>query len=412
MLLMMDAIFHCRAKSRKLVASISYRPLYLTAIFRLSCWYDSVFFRGGMLQAVKPTVLVVLLVSVMLLFLSACSWMDGPEVTSDRDEGSEGGRLYALHCSACHGNYGRGGVGIPLALDDFLESVTDRYIALTIRFGRPGRVMPPFPRLTGHEVLAITKYIRSLHWADEPQFSSEPVVGDPASGRKLFAAFCAQCHGAKGEGGYGTGVSFSRPRFKSILAPALNNAGFLASASDQIIKHSLIQGREGTPMRSMPALGLSEQDVNDLVSHIRSFQHQSMGRVAVERPANAILARQSPHSYQQTIENVKKAVADSEYSIVREQLLGEGIVDPDEGERKQHVIYFASLQMISDGLARDPRIGLFLPGKIIVVEHDGVVQVLASNPKQYAALFNNMALSDFAGTLYRAYRAILQEATL
>ncbi len=374
-------------------------------------WF-SFFFRGGVLRAVKSILLVVLSASVILLFLSACSLMGRPEVTSDRDEGSEGGRLYALHCSACHGNYGLGGVGIPLALDDFLESVTDRYIALTIRFGRPGRVMPPFPRLTGHEVLAITKYIRSLHWADEPQFSSEPVVGDPVAGRGLFAAFCAQCHGANGEGGQGTGVSFSRPRFKSILAPALNNAGFLASASDQIIKHSLIQGREGTPMRSVPALGLSEQDINDLVSYIRSFQNQLTKQVIIKRPADAVLLQQSPYSYQQTIENVKKAVADSDYSVVREQLLGEGIIDPDEGERKQYVIYFANLEMLSDGLGRDPRIGLFLPGKIVIAEYEGVVKVLTSNPKQYAALFNNMALNDFAEALYRTYRTILQAAVL
>lgn len=354
---------------------------------------------------------VLILLSMMVLFLSACAQMGTPEVTSDRDEDSEGAKLYALHCSACHGNYGRGGVGIPLALEDFLKSVSNQYIARSIRFGRPGRVMPPFPRLSDQQVQAITEYVRSFHWSDEPEFSAEPVKGDPKFGAQLFTAYCAKCHGAKGEGGEGTGVSFSRPRFSQILAPAINNDGFLASATDQMIKQSLTLGRDQTPMRSLSAMGLSEQNINDLVSYIRSFQILSTKQFVIKRPADAVLKSQSPYSYQQTIARVKRAVANSGYSVVREQLLGEGIVDPDTDERKQYVVYFGSLQMLSDGLAHDPRMGLFLPGKIIIVEHEGVVKVLATNPEQYNALFNNMALSDFSEMLLRTYQAILQEAT-
>jgi len=348
---------------------------------------------------------------VVVLFLSACAQVEKSETTSDRDEDVAGAKLYAQHCAACHGNYGRGGVGVPLALEDFLESVSNQYIARTIRLGRPGRVMPPFPRLTDQEVQKITEYVRSFHWADEPLFSSEPVEGDPELGAKLFIAFCARCHGANGEGGAGTGVSFSRPTFIPILAPALNNAGYLASASDQVIKRSLTLGRERTPMRALSAMGLRERNINDLVSYIRSFESLSADRVVMKRPANAVLVRQSPYSYEQTIENIKRAVANNGHSVVREELLGEGIVDPGEGERKQYVIYFGSLQMISDGLAHDPRMGLFLPGKITIVEHAGEVKVLASNPEQYTALFNNIALSDFATMLHGIYQAIFAEAT-
>ncbi len=354
---------------------------------------------------------VLILLSVVVLSLSACAQVERAEITSDRDEETAGARLYAQYCSVCHGNHGRGGVGVPLALEDFLESVSNQYIERTIRLGRPGRVMPAFPRLTDQEVQAITEYVRSFHWADEPLFSSEPVEGDPELGGKLFIAFCARCHGANGEGGEGTGVSFSRPTFIPILAPALNNAGYLASASDQVIKRSLALGRERTPMRSLSAMGLSEQNIDDLVSYIRSFQTLSADRAAIKRPVDAVLVQQSPHSYEQTIERIRQAVVNSGHSVVREELLGEGIVDPGEGERKQYVVYFGSLQMISDGLAHDPRMGLFLPGKITIVEHAGVVKVLASNPEQYTALFNNIALSDFAAMLHGVYLAIFKEAT-
>jgi cytochrome c oxidase cbb3-type subunit 3 len=44
-------------------------------------------------------------------------------------------------------------------------------------------------------------------------------------------------------------VTFSRRRDLPFIAPTLNNAGFLATASDDMIRHTLRHGREGTPMR-------------------------------------------------------------------------------------------------------------------------------------------------------------------
>ena len=79
----------------------------------------------------------------------------------------------------------------------------------------------------------------------------------------------------EGEGGKGTGVTFSRRRDLPIIAPALNNPGFLAAASDEMIRHTLVYGREGTPMRSFLVQGLSEQDIDDLVSYVRSFSSES-----------------------------------------------------------------------------------------------------------------------------------------
>ena len=41
-------------------------------------------------------------------------------------------------------------------------------------------------------------------------------------------------------GGKGTGVTFSRKRDLPVIAPALNNVGFLASASDNMIKDTIM----------------------------------------------------------------------------------------------------------------------------------------------------------------------------
>ncbi|MGB7930894.1 MAG: cytochrome c, partial [Gammaproteobacteria bacterium] len=67
----------------------------------------------------------------------------------------DGGQLYATHCAVCHGDKGTGGVGIPLALPSFLESVDDAFLRKTIRHGRPDRVMPAFPALSDAQLNAI-----------------------------------------------------------------------------------------------------------------------------------------------------------------------------------------------------------------------------------------------------------------
>jgi len=50
-----------------------------------------------------------------------------------------GERLFAIHCAACHGINGAGGVGVPLALPSFINSVSDVY--LKKRFAMAGRVV-------------------------------------------------------------------------------------------------------------------------------------------------------------------------------------------------------------------------------------------------------------------------------
>lgn len=57
----------------------------------------------------------------------------------------DGEELYQKHCSVCHGSDGRGGVGVPLSMKSFINSVPDDYLQATIRHGRPGRIMPAFP---------------------------------------------------------------------------------------------------------------------------------------------------------------------------------------------------------------------------------------------------------------------------
>jgi cytochrome c oxidase cbb3-type subunit 3 len=324
----------------------------------------------------------------------------------------DGARLYAAHCAVCHGDKGTGGVGVPLALPSFLESVDDAFLHYTIRHGRPGRVMPAFPSLSDAQVDAIVRLIRGWSGKPEPQFSYAPVKGDPAHGRELYASHCAECHGARGEGGKGTGVTFSRRRELPIIAPALRNPGFLAAASDQMIRHTLRYGRQGTPMRSFLAQGLSEQDIDDLVSYLRSFGSEPATADRLEAVLPPVIEADSPYTLEETIENLRQSIISQNFQLIRTDYLEHGLVAEGKENKRQVVLHFCNFKFLYEALAIDPRVGLFLPCQVTVTEEHGKVHVITINPLYLSHLFNNDELDDACKRMAGIYQAIIEDATL
>lgn len=322
-----------------------------------------------------------------------------------------GSALFNKYCSACHGNNGQGGVGVPLSQPSFINSVSDEYLRRTIRSGRPGRIMPAFPSLSDVEVKAIVDHMRG--WSNTPlvEFDATPVNGDANRGKELFKQGCAQCHGSDGKGGKGTGVTFSRKRDLPIIAPALNNAGFLASASDRMIKNTLIHGRKGTPMRSMSEAGLKEKDINDLVAYIRSFEKNKIDSVS-EADNAAVIVVDSPYSLDETVENLKQAIGQENFTLIRSDYLDHGFVEAGSENKKQVVLHFCNFNFLFEALAIDPRVGLFLPCRITVVEHEGKVKMMTINPMRLSKLFNNDGLDNACKEMTKMYKAILEEASL
>lgn len=324
----------------------------------------------------------------------------------------DGVRLFSQHCAACHGEQGDGGIGVPLSLPSFQTSVSDEYLRRTIRNGRPGRVMPAFSRLSDAEVDALVKQLRT--WApetDQPHFARVG-KGDALHGKALYAQHCASCHGMQGEGGQGTGVTFSRPRKLQIMAPALNNAGFLASASDAQIKTTILSGRAGTPMPAF-APKLTAQAADDLVAYIRGFAPPAT-QAGKAGPASQAphLVQDSPYDFITTIANLKRAIESNSFTFIREQKLDYGLVPADRETSRQHVIYFCNFGMLNAALATDPRVGVFLPCRITVFEQQGKVRLMATNPKRLSPIFNNVELDGFCDRMTREYRSVMEEATL
>ncbi len=325
----------------------------------------------------------------------------------------DGARLYAQHCAACHGAQGKGGVGVPLALPDFLAQANDHYLRQTIRLGRPGRVMPAFAQLSDAEVNAIVGYLRALAPAGMKPETAKAKPGDAARGAKLYASHCAACHGAHGEGGHGTGVTFSRPRDLPILAPALNNPGFLAAASDDFLKTVLVHGRRGTPMQPFLKHGLKERDLDDIVAYVRGFAAQPPPASAkVLESESAVIVRESPHSLEQTVEQLKTAFSAANLRVIRAAPYDEGIVEKGTENKKRWIVDACDFNFLNKALAVDPRVGLFLPCRVTVTEHNGKVLVLTINPKRLSAIFNNAELNEMCEQMQKLYTDIIEEAIL
>lgn len=87
--------------------------------------------------------------------------------------------------------------------------------------------------------------------------------GDAVRGAELYATYCSLCHGEEGEG------------YKADQANALSHPEFLATATDEFLRHALVRGRPGTTMSAwhVDAGGpLEDNDITDLVALMRSWQ--------------------------------------------------------------------------------------------------------------------------------------------
>lgn len=155
-----------------------------------------------------------------------------PDLIGDPKAVRIGQRLFANHCTGCHGADAHGGPGYPnLADGDWQYGGDPEAIVASITNGRNG-VMPAFaPALGGEEGIRDTiAYVLSL---------SGRVV-DPAqaeAGKTRFATICAACHGPEGKGN------------PTIGAPNLTDGIWLYGGSAAAIEHGLRHGRMG----KMPA---------------------------------------------------------------------------------------------------------------------------------------------------------------
>jgi mono/diheme cytochrome c family protein len=212
--------------------------------------------------------------------------------------------FHTLGCRGCHKVNGVGGDDGPDlsrigSMDpgqrDFTNVPGPRTVDgwLAQHFRAPARVVPgsamPELGLDEDQIESLTRYLLSLRQSAKPEafwpkdriralrFGAREFAPDGAT---LYGAFCAACHGGRGEGMRYPGTS---------PFPAIANPDFLALASDPFIRATIERGRRG---RRMPAWGASEgglrpSEIDSVVAHVRR-----LGGVAAEgdaRPARWVV---------------------------------------------------------------------------------------------------------------------------
>ncbi|NOX53971.1 MAG: c-type cytochrome [Planctomycetes bacterium] len=181
-----------------------------------------------------------------------------------------GAQIYAAACASCHGKHGEGMTGSALSNPDFLKSASDGFLLATIILGRDGTKMQPMGKgaqgnidLSADDISNVVAFIR--HWEQQPPIQGVAhryvMAADLQEGEQLFAGHCAGCHGPKGKDGW---------------APALNNADFLAAASDGFLQATIARGRSGTAMRAFGkgcggVTELTSEQINNIVAYIRTW---------------------------------------------------------------------------------------------------------------------------------------------
>ncbi|HHO68251.1 MAG TPA: DUF302 domain-containing protein, partial [Gammaproteobacteria bacterium] len=113
----------------------------------------------------------------------------------------------------------------------------------------------------------------------------------------------------------------------------------------------------------------------------------------------------------QTLEALKQAVIGRNFRVIRVQPLDQGLVPKGQEDRRRIILYFCSFSFLNEALAIDPRVGLFLPCRVTVVETAGGVQVMSINPKHLSHLFNNAELDEACERMFKLYNEIMEEAT-
>lgn len=179
-----------------------------------------------------------------------------------------GEKIYKQQCFACHGDTGKGEgakEGTAINNQQYLNSVSDKDLYNSVKYGRDGTVMPAYgSNLSDEDLNNLVAFMRNWQTKRIEQKVPEKIVANPENGKKLYQLYCANCHGLEGVG-------------KKKMGTVLASPQYLQYTSDEQIWIGTAYGREETRMApSLKGLDgvrqLSELEISDVVSYIRSLE--------------------------------------------------------------------------------------------------------------------------------------------
>ncbi|MFK7958638.1 MAG: c-type cytochrome [Lysobacterales bacterium] len=172
---------------------------------------------------------------------------------------------YQQYCALCHGKdrEGYANDNAPSLRSKTLFSAGLGAPYMAALYGRPGTPMGPYVDelggpMTRSEIGNLTAWMSMQVGVQPSRDDLTPINGDVGTGRALYAANCAQCHGPNGEGG-GEGIP----------GTALGNTTMLATSPDTFLRLAIAEGRDGTAMRGFSG-EFDDTQIDALVAFLRS----------------------------------------------------------------------------------------------------------------------------------------------
>ena len=193
----------------------------------------------------------------------------------------QGGALFQLHCSYCHGSHGEGGRGADLTAGVYRMGGTDPELFMTIRTGVPGTEMPAV-RVSDDEVWKLVGFVERLG----SQGLAEKAPGDADAGKAIYAkSGCAGCHRI-GKDGTDLGPDMTdvgRRRGLAFLEESIVKPDAFVSNSYRAVQLVMKSGSDVFGIR------LNEDDlsiqVRDLGGNPRSYLKENIKAVRRDKPS-------------------------------------------------------------------------------------------------------------------------------
>jgi putative heme-binding domain-containing protein len=221
--------------------------------------------------------------SCFFVVLAASGWAQEQRNPFETAEALEqGGALFQVHCSYCHGARGEGGRGADLTTGQYRRGGTDANLYTTVRNGIPGTEMPAV-RATDDEVWKMVAFVKRLGTAG----LFEKATGDPVAGKAVYegAGRCAVCHSIGLEGG--------------SLGPDLSDVGRRRSL--KYLEESIVTPDADVPIRyraiqvvttsgqMIAGIRLNEDDISvqlrDEKDNLRSFLKDDIREIRHDKPS-------------------------------------------------------------------------------------------------------------------------------
>jgi cytochrome c oxidase cbb3-type subunit II len=195
------------------------------------------------------------------------SGTDVPALPASVDD-RRGQRLYASNCASCHGPRGAGdGPGaaslVPPPSDLSSHEYAMARVVDALWNGVAGTAMQAWREYSPGDLAEIARVVQRFHIGEDATVPESLV----ATGERVYAAHCVQCHGQDGRGdGSAAGEFTIAPTNFRIQRPSMNSS-----------LRAMREGVRGTRMASWTGR-LSESEIVAVAAYVRSLYEGDGGR--------------------------------------------------------------------------------------------------------------------------------------